>query len=304
MSSEELYTGERFIAVSLRRIFKGKGLLYNAQHAWCEYFIYVIMRFYEVNMCEAHISSNAINLQIGIIHTKRSEIMSEIITIIKGGFERLLGGGWLLIPLAIYSLLAHAVILNRAIALRKKNLLPTFVISEIYKALIHGGPEMAIELCNQSPGVVTNVMKAGIMHRHYAEERLKLVVKFALEDEKPEITKYLYILGMLPSVATTTGLLGTVLGMMKSFGSLYISPKIVAAGIAEALITTVAGLTIAVPAYIAYTYFSNRINNIFTEIERHSISLVRFLATGEYKLFQEEETLDYSDLETIRKEKG
>jgi biopolymer transport protein ExbB len=92
--------------------------------------------------------------------------------------------------------------------------------------------------------------------------------------------------------------------MMKAFGALYIFPKIVAAGIAEALITTVVGLIIAVPAYIAYIYFSNRINNILTEIERHSISLVRFLATGEYKLFQQEKTFDYSDLEAIRKEKG
>ena len=229
--------------------------------------------------------------------------MLEIITIIKGGFERLLGGGWLLIPLAIYSLFAHAIILNRAIALRRKRMIPTTVISDIYRALTRGGPETAINFCNQWPGVLTNVMKAGIIHRHYNEERLKLVVKFALEDEKPGMTKYLNILKMLPAVATSTGLLGTVLGMIKSFSSLYVSPKVVAMGISEALITTVAGLTIAIPTYIAYSYFSNRVNIILMEIERHSISLVRFLTTGEYKLFQEEETLDYSDLEAIRREK-
>ncbi|HIE27792.1 TPA: MotA/TolQ/ExbB proton channel family protein [Candidatus Poribacteria bacterium] len=229
--------------------------------------------------------------------------MLEIITIITGGFERLLGGGWLLIPLVIYSLFAHAIILNRAVALRKKKLIPTTVISEIYRALTRGGPETAINLCNQWPGVLTNVMKAGIIHRHYDEERLKLVVKFALEDEKPNITRYLHILGMLPSVAMSTGLLGTVVGMIKSFGSLYVSPTVVAEGISEALITTVAGLTVALPTYIAHNYFSNRVSSILIEIERHSISLVRFLATGEYKLFQEEGTFDYSDLEAISKGK-
>ena len=230
--------------------------------------------------------------------------MLEIITIIKGGFERLLGGGWLLIPLAIYSLFAHAIILNRAIALRRKKLIPTAVISEIYRALTRGGPETAINFCNQCPGALTNVMKAGIVHRHYDEERLKLVVKFALENEKPNITKYLHILEMLPSVALSTGLLGTVVGMIKSFGSLYVSPTIVAEGISEALLTTVAGLTVALPTYIAHNYFTNRVSSILIEIERHSISLVRFLATGEYKLFQEEETFDYSDLEAIRRDKG
>ena len=230
--------------------------------------------------------------------------MLEIITIIKGGFERLLGGGWLLIPLAIYSLFAHAIILNRAIALRRKKLIPTTVISEIYQALTRGGPETAIDFCNQWPGALTNVMKTGIIHRHYDEERLKLVVKFALEDEKPDITKYLSILRMLPSVAMSTGLLGTVVGMIKSFGSLYLSPMEVADGISEALITTVAGLTVALPTYIANNYFANRVNNVLIEIERYSISLVRFLATGEYKLFQEETTFDYRDLEAIRREKG
>lgn len=230
--------------------------------------------------------------------------MLEIMTIIKGGFERLLGGGWLLIPLAIYSLFAHAIIFNRAIAFRRKKLIPATVISEIYRALTRGGPETAINFCNQWPGALTNVMKAGIVHRHYDEERLKLVVKFALENEKPNITKYLHILEMLPSVALSTGLLGTVVGMIKSFGSLYVSPTIVAEGISEALLTTVAGLTVALPTYIAHNYFTNRVSSILIEIERHSISLVRFLATGEYKLFQEEETFDYSDLEAIRREKG
>jgi biopolymer transport protein ExbB len=189
------------------------------------------------------------------------------------------------------------------VALRRKKLIPTTVISEIYRALTRGGPEIAINLCHKWPGVLTKVMKAGIIHRHYDEEHLKLVVKFALQDEKPETTKYLYILKMLPSIAMSTGLLGTVVGMIKSFGSLYVSPTIVAEGISEALITTVAGLTVALPTYIAHDYFSNRINSILTEIERHSISLVRFLTTGEYKLFQEEDTFDYSDLEAIRKER-
>jgi len=227
--------------------------------------------------------------------------MLEIITIVKGGLERLLGGGWLLIPIFIYSLSTHAIILNRALALRRKKLVPTDVISEVYQALTRGGPETAIDFCSRWPGPLTNVMKAGIIHRHYDEERLKLVVKFALDNEKPDIVKYLHILDIVPSVAMSTGLLGTVIGMIKSFGSLYVSPTVVAAGISEALITTVAGLTVALPTYIAHNYFSNRVSGILTEIERHSISLVRFLATGEYKLFQEEETFDYSDLEALRR---
>ncbi len=229
--------------------------------------------------------------------------MWEIITIITGGLRRLIGGGWILIPLAFYSLFAHAIIINRALALRKNKLIPSPFIAEIYRALTRGGADIAVNLCNRKPGPLTNVMKAGITHRDYDEKRLRLVVKFALGDEKSGVERYLDMLGMLPTVAMSTGLLGTVIGMIKSFGSLYESPQGVAIGISEALITTASGLLVALPTYVAHNYFTAKTDNLLKVIERHSISLVRFLTTGEYKLFQEEETLDFQDLEAIRRER-
>ena len=220
--------------------------------------------------------------------------MGELLEIIFAGFKQLAGGGWLLSPIVFYSIWAHAIILERWCHLRKEKIIPSFFITtSIYHELERGNPEDAIEMCEKKPGPLTNVLKKGITNRYYDEEGLKLTVKLAIEEERPFIEKHLSTLKMLSSVSTYTGLLGTVLGMMTSFASLYMPSEKgmsseVAGGISQALITTVAGLLVALPCYIAYNYFRNRADRVIAEMERHGISLVRFLATDEYKLFQEE----------------
>ena len=92
----------------------------------------------------------------------------------------------------------------------------------------------------------------------------------------------------------TQGLLGTFLGMIISFGNLYElggqvgQSRDIAAGISQALITTAAGLMVALPTYVAYYYFNSKAQLYLTELERHGMSLVRFLTTEEHKLFQGE----------------
>ena len=94
---------------------------------------------------------------------------------------------------------------------------------------------------------------------------------------------------------------GTVLGMMDSFGALSdVQIKqlpTIADGISEAMLTTAAGLIVALPSYVAYDYFSNKAERFLADLERHGMSLVRFLATGEYKLFQEE----FEDIRELKK---
>lgn len=230
------------------------------------------------------------------------EISTLIITFterVVTGFLRLAGGGWLLIPILIYSLFAHAIIIERAINLRAKKLIPSkFVTDQIYQALRQNEPDIAIELCNKRPGPLTNMLKEGIIHRHYDEKRLRLVVKFAIEAEKPGITRYIHTLSMLAPVSMSTGLLGTVVGMIKSFGHLYSQPTEVAIGISQALITTVAGLIVALPTYIAHDYFTNKAESIITVMERLSIALVRFFTTAEHKL----DRILFTDIADLQRE--
>jgi biopolymer transport protein ExbB len=223
--------------------------------------------------------------------------MDAMLEMIRGGMEQIINAGWLMAVIALYSMISHAVILERTINLRRSRLIPAQFIARIYNVLERGSPEIAIALCDRRPGPLTNIIKAGIIHRHYDEERLKKVVHFAGLRERPEIEKYLDLLGVIPSLATFTGLLGTVLGMIRSFGALsmldisFNAELNMAAGISQSLMTTAAGLVVALPAFIAHQYFRNRADAILREMERHSMSLVKFLASAEAKLLGEFEML-------------
>lgn len=216
--------------------------------------------------------------------------MDGLVYIILSGLERLGGGGPILIPLAIFSIASHTIILERAYHLRRERILPShFATRSIYHELVEGNPGIAIKMCEKKPGPLTNILRAGIERRDTDEETLKRVMRIAINTEKRILTRYLSILGVVASISLYTGLLGTVTGMIHSFGALYSGQMAdIAAGISQALLTTAAGLIVALPAYIAYDYFRSKSDGFLTELERHGMSLVRFLATEEYKLFQEE----------------
>ena len=220
--------------------------------------------------------------------------MGNLIEMIVLGLEQLSGGGILLIPLIGCSICAHAIIMERIYYLRRERIIPSqFVTRSIYHELVQGNPEIAIQMCEKRPGPLTNVLRAGIERREADEETLKRVVRLSINGEKLKLTRYLHILGLLSAVAIYTGLLGTFLGMIISFGNLYeIGGQVgqsseIAAGISQALITTAAGLMVALPTYVAYYYFNSKAQLFLTELERHGMSLVRFLVAEEHKLFQE-----------------
>ena len=231
--------------------------------------------------------------------------MGHLVDMIVSGFEQLSRGGFILIPLMFYSIWAHTIILERAYNLRRERIIPShFVTRSIYRELVQGNPDIAIKMCEKRPGPLTNILRAGIERRDTDEETLKRVIRLAMNVERRFLMQHLGLLGMLAAVAMYTGLLGTVLGMMFSFARLYLpggqmgQSSEIADGISQALITTAAGLIVALPTYVAHHYFVSKAQRFLTELERHGMSLVRFLATEEYKLFQEE----FEDIRSLTKE--
>ena len=222
--------------------------------------------------------------------------------VIISGLEKLSGGGVILVPLICFSLWAHTIILERAYRLRRDRILPShFVTQSIYSELVRGQADIAISICDRRPSPLTNILKAGIERRTADEETLKRVIRIALRAEKPILTQRIHILAMLAAVSIYTGLLGTIVGMTISFGELYTpagqvgQASMIASGISQALITTAAGLIVALPSYVAHDYFSHKVQGYLTELERHGMSLVRFLVAEEYKLFQDE----FDDIRTL-----
>ncbi len=228
--------------------------------------------------------------------------MEYLLNLIVSGIDRLTSGGPILIPIIFFSLWSHKIILERAYHLHRPRVIPSrFVTQSIYHELVRGNPDIAIKMCEKSPGPLSNVLRTGIRHRNADEETLKRVIRQAIRAEKPVLNEGLSTLAMLAPVAMFTGLLGTVLGMRGSFGALIdVQTKqlpTIADGISEALLTTAAGLIVALPSYVAYDYFRNKADRFLADLERHGMSLVRFLATGEYKLFQEE----YGDIRELKR---
>lgn len=158
-------------------------------------------------------------------------------------------------------------------------------IRELVKGLINvlkrDGLMEAITLCENTPGPVAKVLKEAIL----AYERGEEDIERAIEDEKliqiPALERHLDILGTIGYVAPLLGLLGTVLGMMEAFQTIYVTSVYVSArdlsgAIGMALITTAGGLCVAIPCYVAYNYLAARVNSMILEIDKSSSEIIYF----------------------------
>ena len=137
---------------------------------------------------------------------------------------------------------------------------------------------MAITASKTFRGPVSSIIKAGLSKYHEGKEEMEKTMEEAGLYEIPHLEQYLSVLATIASVSTLVGFTGTVTGMINAFNSIAIqgvsSPSFVARGISEALITTAAGLIIAIPTLVFYHYFSYRLNRFILEIERCSKELL------------------------------
>lgn len=217
-----------------------------------------------------------------------------MLEIIINGIKQLGEGGFLMIPLLFCSLFAHAIIFERLYNLRKEKLIPSRFISRIYKVLENGNPDMALSLCESRPGPLTNILKTGIINRDLGENELETVIEFAAKPERKQLEKYLRTLEFIGQVAVLIGLLGTVVGLFMSFTAVFKSGSRpdttmrIANGVSVALLTTVAGLAVAIPSMIAHTYFISKVDSMLNDMSRHTISIIKFLTKGKDWLIEHE----------------
>ena len=181
-------------------------------------------------------------------------------------------GGFWMYPLLFFSLLSLTFIVERFIALQRAKINVNEFLSRVRKALlVNRNVKEAIKVCEQYQGPVASVMKAGLLRYGHRRDDIEKTIENAGLYELDRLERGMNVLATVANVAPMLGFLGTVWGMIKSFAALaekgLSDPSAVAFGISEALITTAAGLVIAIPSQLAYNWYTGKINRFVRDIE-------------------------------------
>ena len=181
-------------------------------------------------------------------------------------------GGPLMWVIFCCSLLALAVFFDRLFYLYRAQINAGVLMEQVKELLLGGKTGDALSLCESTPGPVASILRAAILKRGGSRAEIKEAVEDAGLHEVPRLEKNLPALATVAHVCPLLGLLGTVAGMIKVFQQIQIqggvvNPGDLAKGIWEALLTTAAGLVVAIPSFVAYNYCVSRVNRIVLDME-------------------------------------
>ena len=200
-------------------------------------------------------------------------------------YDLVVKGGVLMIPIALCSIIALAIFLERLWSLRRSRVIPRDFLIEIEDLIRREKIPEAVTRCRKDNSSMANIILTGI--RNFGKRRE--IVKESIEEigrrEAATLERYINVVGTIAAIAPLLGLLGTVFGMIKAFNVISIqgvgNPSSLAGGISEALITTAAGLVVAIPTFVLYRYLANKADALIVEMEEHSIRMVDLLKERE-----------------------
>jgi biopolymer transport protein ExbB len=196
-------------------------------------------------------------------------------------FELVKTGGWVMWPIILCSIAAMAIIGERLWSLQRKYVAPTSLMPQVRQWLANNELDSArIDLLrNSSP--LGKILAAGLVNRDHDREVIKEAVEDAGRHAVPELERFLNSLGTIAAITPFLGLFGTVIGMIDMFAGISTQgigdPAVVAGGIATALVTTAAGIAVAIPSVMFYRFFRGRVNELLMEMEQQAIKLIEIL---------------------------
>ena len=196
-------------------------------------------------------------------------------------------GGPMMYLIILSSIIAFGVVIDRIYNLYKARIDADKFMDGITAVLKRNKIIESIEMCNNTPGPIAHIVKAGILKHDRSKPEIKEAVEEAAQLEIPRLEKHLPVLATIAHIAPLLGLLGTVTGMIRSFQVIQmkalalapVNPGDLAGGIWEALLATVAGLAVAIPTYVAYNYLTSQIDNLVYDMERSATDLVNLLSS-------------------------
>jgi biopolymer transport protein ExbB len=191
-------------------------------------------------------------------------------------------GGILMIPLILSSIIVLAIVIERAISLRKKKVLIPEIINVIDTIKKPEDIHLAISICQKNVGPFANIVQLGLENKDLSNNELKELISDQGRQEVRSLEKGLVVIETIAGIAPLLGLLGTVVGMIKVFTVISEQglgqTQALSGGISEALITTVVGLSIGIPSFVLYNYFTDKAENLILDIEKFTSQLLRKLS--------------------------
>lgn len=206
-------------------------------------------------------------------------------------WELIKSGGWLMLPIVIASMLAVAIVLERAWALRSSRVAPQDLLARVWQWIRNNelNADKLKQLRANSP--LGEILAAGLLNSKHGRDIMKESIEESASHVIHDMEKNLGLLGTIAVISPLLGLLGTVVGIIEAFMAVTSSglndPTMLAGGISKALITTAGGIVVAIPAMVMHRWFQRHIQDITVEMEQQAIKLVDIVHGDREVDFQE-----------------
>ncbi len=195
--------------------------------------------------------------------------------------ELMRAGGWLMLPILACSVIALAIVIERLWTLRRRRVMPDGLVTELreWHCREQLTEECLVKVRDGFP--LGRILTAGLANREHSREVMKEAIHDTGRQVVAELERYINTLGTIASVTPLLGLLGTVIGMIEVFGVIMEAgvgnPGVLAGGISKALITTAAGLSVAIPALMFHRYFNGKVDKLTMGMEEQALKLLEIV---------------------------
>lgn len=200
-------------------------------------------------------------------------------------YQVLAAGGWVMPFIVVCSVLALAICIERHFALNKLRIAPPHLLATVWQQLRGEGLDAQKLKALRQGSPLGAILAAGLANRHQGREVMRESIREAASHVIHSLERYLNALGTIAAITPLMGLLGTVVGMISVFTEITThgtgNANALAGGISEALLTTAAGLAVAIPALVMHRAYTARIESIVVDLEREAIKLVDALHSNQ-----------------------
>lgn len=194
-------------------------------------------------------------------------------------------GGPVMWPILFCSITAIVIVIERLYYLRKAHVDVRRFSEQVTRSVKRNRIMDAIDLCEKTPGPIAAILKEGLLKHDRPRQEIRDAIEDAALHQVPLLERNVPVLQTIAHIAPLLGLLGTVTGMVKAFQVIQekssavapVNPGDLAGGIWEALLTTVFGLCVAIPVYVAYNYLTSRVDRFVLDMEKSATELMNTL---------------------------